>query len=131
MAWWDLTEWRTMRAEPVSPEAMLQAAVNEKRVAQMMKRAPEPPEPYDWREFADNIFDWQEAHPSPPWAAEQWLALVGVERHLHLMSLALIDARLRRLARESHVAGAGPSRLSVLSGVSRRTVPGWLEPAPA
>ncbi|CAM5328382.1 hypothetical protein SFIMM107S_04505 [Streptomyces griseus] len=120
LAWRDLTPSQTLRAEAVSPEELLRAA----NLAKRWKSA--PPEPYRWERLADDVFQWEEEHPAPTLSSADELALAGVRRQVALSRLAFADSEVRRLLRKTAAGGVGPSRLEALSGVSRRTIPGWL-----
>lgn len=128
VAWWDLTAPQTVRAEAVAPEELLAstALVSRYRASGITMQAPEP---YRWRELADRILEWQEANPAPRLGVIEQLALAGVHRHVALRRLAYADEQVRRLLPQAHDEGLGSTRLEALSGVSRRTIPGWLAAA--
>ncbi|MFI8515426.1 hypothetical protein ACIGHB_30285 [Streptomyces sp. NPDC085460] len=121
VAWRDLTAPETLRAEVVPAAEFLKASEE----AAQWPKLPRP-EPYRWGELASRFYDWEEAHPAPKLRAEEELALAGVFRHVKQRQLAFAEQRVRILLKEAHEAGLGPTRLQALSGVSRRTIPGWL-----
>lgn len=122
VAWKDVSVPQTLRAEAVSAEELLERAERARRV----KVSPPEPGPYRWRELAEQIFVWEEAHPAPTLSAGDELALAGVQRYVKQRELSFVDSRMRALMRRAHADGLGPTRLQALSGVSRRTIPGWL-----
>ncbi|MFJ6606656.1 hypothetical protein [Streptomyces lydicus] len=128
LAWWDLTEAQTLRAEPVPAEKLLEQAAREEEWA-AKRYQPAPPEPYRWSTLVDRIFDWEEANYPESLGPEEKLALAGVERHLTLCQLDQVDANVRKLLTSAHTCGTATTRLAALSGVSRRTIPGWLDMA--
>jgi hypothetical protein len=126
LAWVDLTDAETVRAEAVPPEELLEANASAKRVADVMRSPMKAPEPYKWKELAERIYEWEEANPPPVLGAAEELALAGIDRFLVMRQLDWREERVRRLLHKAHSEGLGPTRLAVLSGVSRRTIPGWL-----
>ncbi len=120
LAWRDLTPPQTLRAEAVPPETLLRDA----HLAKQWRSS--PPEPYRWKQLANDVFQWEEEHPAPTLSSADELALAGVQRQVALSQLAFADSEVRRLLRKTAADGVGPSRLEALSGVSRRTIPGWL-----
>ncbi|WP_330346600.1 hypothetical protein OG858_47215 (plasmid) [Streptomyces europaeiscabiei] len=79
---------------------------------------------YDWPGTARRMANLAAEHPAPGLDSEQKVALGGARRHLLLSELAAADQSLRQLM--ANARDVGPVRLSALSGVSRRTVPGWI-----
>ncbi len=120
LAWQDLTPPQTLRAAAVPPEELLRSG----NLAKQWRSA--PPEPYRWERLADDVLQWEEEHPAPALSATNELSLAGVQRQVALSRLAFADSEVRRLLRKTAAGGVGPSRLEALSGVSRRTIPGWL-----
>ncbi len=120
VAWKDVTPPQTLRAEAVPPEEL------HERTQQAESWRMPPPEPYRWREFCDDLYEWEKANPAPALSAAEVLGMAGVERYVKQCELAAIDDRIRVLLRQAHEEGLGPTRLQALSGVSRRTIPGWL-----
>ncbi|MBC2869873.1 hypothetical protein [Streptomyces mexicanus] len=153
LTWWDVTEPVTVRAEEIPPATRAERAVAdplpdpepiasdpgddtaelaEQRRNHLLRVAA-------WTDMSPHIYDWPELaerlvalgdRPEVTWSqmtAEQRVSLVGVRRHLLLSELAATETSLRRLMYEASVLqDTGPVRLSELSGVSRRTVPGWV-----
>ncbi|MET7605878.1 hypothetical protein ABZS96_25860 [Streptomyces avermitilis] len=81
---------------------------------------------YDWMELADRLLDLGDSDTFP-WARldpEQRVSLVAARRHLQLAEVSATERVLRQVMYASRKSG--PVRLSDLSGVSRRTVPGWV-----
>ncbi|MEU6018266.1 hypothetical protein ABZ826_30850 [Streptomyces sp. NPDC047515] len=120
VAWKDVTDPQTLRAEAVPAEELLEATERARKVKVS------PPEPYRWRELSNQFYEWEEANPAPSLSARGRLALAGVQRYVKQCDLAFVDDRVRALMRQAHADGLGPTRLQALSGVSRRTIPGWL-----
>ncbi|MGW0664582.1 hypothetical protein [Streptodolium elevatio] len=125
LAWWDLSTPVTLRPEPVPADELERATDVANSYAKCVNREPKAPERYRWREFTDAMFDWEEANPKPTLTAEQDLGLEGVRRHVLQRQVDDSDATLRTLLARAHAAGLGATRLSELSGISRRTVPAW------
>ncbi|MFF3366328.1 hypothetical protein [Streptomyces misionensis] len=126
LAWWDLTTPQTLRAEPVPTEDLLRAHAWAKKMNNSSKYKMPMPEPYKWVDLADSVYFWEEANPKPNLAPMEALAVAGVRRFLTRLQMDEAEQEVRRLLGSAHAAGAGPTTLAKLSGVSRRTIPNWL-----
>ncbi|MET8681987.1 hypothetical protein ABZW18_31525 [Streptomyces sp. NPDC004647] len=82
---------------------------------------------YDWPGLVGRLADVAAATPAPRLDPEQRVALGGARRRLLLDELAAADQSLGHLMHNARASG--PVRLSALSGISRRTVPSWINAA--
>ncbi|MFI5621542.1 hypothetical protein [Streptomyces sp. NPDC051567] len=121
LTWWDISDATHLRAAPLPPAGHIQPAQDQSQDQSQDGTA----DRYDWHGLAGRLTAHGAARPRrSTLTPEQQVALAGAHRLLLLDELARAEQTLRD--RMYHARNSGPVRLSALTGISRRTVPGWI-----
>ncbi|MFD8771479.1 hypothetical protein [Streptomyces sp. NPDC059916] len=80
-----------------------------------------------WDDLVYRIYEWDTDSKNDGLSPEHRLASQGVWRRMQLDVLSRIDATAAEYMSLAHKNGVPVGRLAALSGISRRTVPSWLQ----